>query len=199
VRLLRAADRAAVPWKNGGGVTYEVAADPPGAGFADFGWRVSTAVVASEGPFSRFEGIDRTLILLDGAGLTLDIAGRAVALSPDSPPLQFDGAAPVQATLASGPILDLNVMVRRGVWASTVTRRSLAAGARFVASEVALVMALADVAVTTADGPVSLSAKDALRLEAGEHAELAAPATLVMAEFRRSAAPRSRPAAAGGG
>jgi environmental stress-induced protein Ves len=187
VRVLRAADRAAVPWKNGGGVTYEVAADPPGAGFADFGWRVSTAVVASDGPFSRFEGIDRTLVLLEGAGLTLDVAGRAVALSLDSPPLQFDGEAPVHATLASGPILDLNVMVRRGAWTGAVVRRGLPAGARLVAAEVGLLFAFTDVTLTTADGPVSLSAKDALRLDGGEHAELAAPAVLVIAEFRRAA------------
>jgi environmental stress-induced protein Ves len=187
VRILRAADRVAAPWKNGGGVTYEVAADPPGAGFADFGWRVSTALVASDGPFSRFDGIDRTLVLIEGAGLTLEIAGRAVALAPESPPVAFDGETPVHATLAAGPILDLNVMVRRGAWASTVARQTLPAGARLAAAEVGLLFALADVTLTTADGPVSLSAKDALRLDVGEHAELATPAALLIAAFRRPA------------
>ena len=44
--LLAAKDRIAQPWKNGGGVTREIAVEPPGAGFDSFGWRVSTAVVA---------------------------------------------------------------------------------------------------------------------------------------------------------
>ena len=33
------------------------------------------AHVARNGPFSSFEGVDRTLSILDGAGLRLDIAG----------------------------------------------------------------------------------------------------------------------------
>ena len=53
--LLSAARRAAVPWKNGGGVTREVAAHPAGASLEDFDWRVSTAEVRAAGPFSGFE------------------------------------------------------------------------------------------------------------------------------------------------
>ncbi|CAM5655899.1 hypothetical protein SSPIM334S_00286 [Streptomyces spiroverticillatus] len=45
MKLLRAADRTAVPWKNGGGITREIAAWPQGA--ADFDWRVSTRRVAA--------------------------------------------------------------------------------------------------------------------------------------------------------
>jgi hypothetical protein len=186
VWLLRAADRAAIPWKSGGGVTYEVAVEPPGAGFEDFGWRVSTAVVASDGPFSRFEGIDRTLALLDGAGLALDIAGRAVELTPASPPVGFDGGSPVQASLTAGPILDLNVMVRRGAWTSTVSRARLVAGGKLVASESCLVFAVDPVTLQTAEGDVSLAPKDALLLGRGEAAEVAAPGTVIIAEFRRA-------------
>jgi environmental stress-induced protein Ves len=190
VQVLRAADRTPTPWKNGGGITCEVAVEPPGAGFADFGWRVSTAVVASDGPFSRFEGIDRTLVVLEGAGLTLDIAGQAVALVPGSDPFEFDGAASVSAALAAGPILDLNVMVRRGAWTRRVARRRLAAGARLVGSAASLVFALDETALETGRGEVLLAPKDALMLTAGEHAKIAAratPAALIVAEFHRVA------------
>ncbi|HXZ10527.1 MAG TPA: HutD family protein, partial [Paraburkholderia sp.] len=72
--LIRATGLVASPWKNGGGVTREVAAYPQGAGLDTFVWRVSVADVSQPGPFSRFAGIDRTLVLLSGAGMLLDVA-----------------------------------------------------------------------------------------------------------------------------
>jgi environmental stress-induced protein Ves len=36
VLILRARERFAVPWKNGGGVTREVAVHPPGSRTVDF-------------------------------------------------------------------------------------------------------------------------------------------------------------------
>jgi hypothetical protein len=186
VRLLRAAARAPLPWKNGGGVTYEAAVEPPGAGFADFGWRLSTAVVASDGPFSRFEGVDRTLVLLEGAGLTLDIDGRRVALTPEQPLIEFPGEAAVTATLSAGPVLDLNLMVRRGAWLGALEPRRLSAGATLAATEVVLLFALESVTLATARGQVSLAPRDALRLEAGERAVVASPAKLLVAELSRT-------------
>ena len=50
-RLLRAAERRAEPWKNGGGVTREVAACGAEVETGDFDWRVSIAEVAAPGPF----------------------------------------------------------------------------------------------------------------------------------------------------
>ena len=75
--MIRAADLVASPWKNGGGVTREIGAFPPGAALDAFAWRVSVADVGTAGPFSRFDGIDRTLVLLSGAGMTLAEAGGA--------------------------------------------------------------------------------------------------------------------------
>lgn len=122
--LLAAADRAPVPWKNGGGLTRDVAAWPPGSGFDDFAWRVSMAEVRASGPFSSFPGVDRILAVLEG-GLRLTIDGAGVFdLSQETPPLSFDGAAPVHADLTAGPVLDLNVMTRRGAAAARVERVS---------------------------------------------------------------------------
>lgn len=189
MRLLRAADRAPAPWKNGGGVTYEVAVEPPGAGFADFGWRLSTAVIAADGPFSRFDGIDRTLVLVEGDGLRLDIAGRAVELTPEAAIVEFAGEEPVHAALASGPILDLNLMVRRGAWRSSLSRRRVGGGERLAAAEVLLVFALENVALSTPEGVVVLAPKDALLLGAGEQVEFAGPAAaagLILAELHQA-------------
>lgn len=112
VQRLPATQRKEVAWKNGGGTTAEVAVWPPGVGFDDFDWRVSMARVERDGPFSRFPGIERTLVLLEGRMRLSGIDEAAVDLIPGSPPIVFDGDLAVNATVHS-PVLDLNVMCRR--------------------------------------------------------------------------------------
>src|SRR5687768_10431330 len=92
---LAVAELAAHPWKNGGGVTREIAAHPPGASLADFEWRMSIAEVAGDGAFSRFEGVDRCIALLDGAGMQLRSSDGTVDKRLDQPlaPFFFDGEA----------------------------------------------------------------------------------------------------------
>jgi|SRR5438445_5471840 len=126
MRILRAAGYRVMPWKNGGGTTTEVAVSPDGAGLEDFDWRISMARVETSGPFSSFAGIDRTLSVLEGEGIVLDIAGLPPArLTAASSPLSFPGDMPTSATLIGGPITDLNVMTRRGRISHTVERLSL--------------------------------------------------------------------------
>lgn len=122
-RLLRAAERRAEPWKNGGGVTHEVVGFPAGAGTDGFDWRVSIAEVAAPGPFSCFDGVDRILTLIEG-GLYLDFADvrRPMTLTRRSAPCAFPGDLPTFGTPSDGVARDLNVMVRRGRWAATVSR-----------------------------------------------------------------------------
>ncbi|MGQ7938688.1 HutD/Ves family protein [Paraburkholderia sp. D1E] len=119
--LIRGADLVAAPWKNGGGVTREVAAFPEGAGLDAFVWRVSIADVAQAGPFSRFAGIDRTLVLLSGAGMLLDETDDAgthavntLALIQPLDIAEFAGEAQIDARLVDGATRDFNLMVRRG-------------------------------------------------------------------------------------
>jgi environmental stress-induced protein Ves len=117
VRLIRNQDLARIPWKNGGGTTVEVASFPKGSTLDTFGWRISMADVASDGPFSNFPEIDRTLILVEGAGIEIEVARESHRLDPASPRLAFPGDVPTQARLLAGPIRDLNVMTRRGYFA----------------------------------------------------------------------------------
>ncbi|HEY0275340.1 MAG TPA: HutD family protein, partial [Paenirhodobacter sp.] len=113
-RIHRAATRRFTPWKNGGGETAGIIVHPAGAGFADFDWRISTARVAGSGPFSRFEGIDRSLTLLQGGPMRLRFAGgRVVDLAQGDPALAFSGDLGCEADLIGDAVLDLNVMVRR--------------------------------------------------------------------------------------
>ncbi len=103
-----------MPWKNGGGSTTEIAISPPGSTLDTFDWRVSMATVGEPGPFSAFPGIDRTLSVLQGNGIRLDIDGKPVTLVRGSPPLPFAADIPVYGTPIDGGIVDLNVMTRRG-------------------------------------------------------------------------------------
>jgi len=114
VRFLDSADYTSMPWKNGGGRTTEIAAYPPGAALDAFAWRVSIADVASDGPFSRFPGVERTIVLLDGAGMWLRSRGREKELRTPFEPYRFSGDDAVDCTLIAGPVRDFNAMFRRG-------------------------------------------------------------------------------------
>jgi environmental stress-induced protein Ves len=103
----------AVPWKNGGGTTREVVSQPPGATFDDFDWRVSIATIASDGPFSPFPGVDRTIMLVAGDGVRLTGAGVARVLDAVGEPFAFSGDIALDSTLLRGESTDLNVMTRR--------------------------------------------------------------------------------------
>ncbi|MFI5828939.1 HutD family protein [Streptomyces sp. NPDC051578] len=113
VRVLRAAARPAAPWKNGGGVTREIAAWPEGAGMEDFLWRASLADVSADGPFSAFPGVDRTLTLAEGAGMDLTIGGVRRVVDERFAPQRFPGDRPTQCRLLGGPVVNFNVMYRR--------------------------------------------------------------------------------------
>lgn len=121
MRLIRQSRYRRQPWKNGGGETIEVAVFPPGASTENFDWRVSMARVENDGPFSAFASIDRTLTVLDGAGIALSLAGRETVEITDQPH-SFPGDIATSARLLDGPITDLNVMTRRGVLQHRVSR-----------------------------------------------------------------------------
>lgn len=127
MRIIRAADYRRMRWKNGGGETIEIVTSPPGASLDDFHWRVSMAHVASAGPFSHFAGIDRSLAVIAGDGIALQLGGRGeVRLTCDAAPYAFPGDLPVEAMLFGGPIDDLNVMSRRSRYRHLLSRLRIA-------------------------------------------------------------------------
>jgi len=171
--LLRGVDLVAAPWKNGGGVTREVAAFPEGSGLDAFIWRVSIADVAQAGPFSRFAGIDRTLVLLSGAGMLLDEAqGPTHALTQPLDIARFAGETAIEAHLVDGATRDFNLMVRRGVATGEleVWRSEGATSTRHLLAEVVLLFCAAgSLEVTLGDtAPVTLTVGDTLHIGAPE-------------------------------
>ena len=104
-----------MPWLNGGGSTTELLVDPPGATLqTGFRWRLSQAGLEQSGPFSRFDGYDRTLLLLTGRGVRLDHGPQGrVLLAQPLDACVFPGEWETQGVLVDGPCRDFNVMSAR--------------------------------------------------------------------------------------
>jgi environmental stress-induced protein Ves len=110
--IMRESSYHAVPWKNGGGMTREILRVPPEP--TAFDWRLSLATIAAPGPFSFFDGYQRTLVLVRGPGVELDFGqhGRT-QLSVAGQMASFDGAWQTSCTLLDGASTDLNLIVSK--------------------------------------------------------------------------------------
>jgi hypothetical protein len=182
--ILRARRRRATAWKNGGGLTREIAAAPPGADLSHFDWRVSTAEVRRAGPFSSFPGVERTLCVLSGE-LRLSVAGKPeVRLSAHSPPQEFAGDLIAHGEPVGGTVVDLNVMTRRTRFAAQLTRLEIGSAPLRLAAHASLIFALTDLELSAAGAPFTLSRWDAARFYGAAHCTLArAPGTSNGAAF----------------
>jgi len=148
--IVHFADLSVVPWRNGGGVTREVAVG--GSGGQDFNWRISIADVNVPGPFSTFPGVDRIITLVDGVRMDLLIDGVEHVLGLYEP-FTFDGASQTSCTLPNGPTRDLNVMTRRDRRSAAVTITDLSEVRQLaVAGGEVLVLLSGSAVVTGAEG-----------------------------------------------
>jgi len=167
-----------MPWRNGGGITCEIAAWPPGATLEKFDWRVSMAEVRDAGPFSSFSGVDRVLTIVQGT-LALAIEGRpAVILSAEELPFCFAGDDACIGEPLGGPVLDLNVMVRRGRFSADVQRISNTN--LVVPGATCVLVALSPGRVVLGSDQWPLATHDALLLQDETSAPLVAEGAFVM-------------------
>lgn len=113
MQIIRFAELKAEPWRNGGGVTREIARQ----GSADGGWdwRVSIADVTKAGDFSPFPGMERVLTVVEGDLLLLTVDGSEQPVEKFRP-YRFDGGAATSAKLPTGDVRDLNVITRKGAF-----------------------------------------------------------------------------------
>jgi environmental stress-induced protein Ves len=104
--------------------------------------------------------VARWFCVLQGEGvrLTLGEGQGEQTLTPDSPPLHFDGAAAPGCTLLGGPTLDLNFMARQDAGRAEMTR------------------AVPGVAWSSPARLRAVYARDALTLRAGDAPARALPA-----------------------
>ena len=152
-------------WRNGMGVSWDIASDP--AAGADFGWRLATARIDGDVPFSSYPMVDRVFTLIEGDGLDLAVAGLGtIAVETCFVPQRFPGDAHTFCTLRGGPCRALNLFLARGRWTADVTVHRVGGAVALSHHGPTLLFAL--------QGRVTIGAED---LNEGDAAHLASPAT----------------------
>lgn len=94
------------PWKNGGGVTTDIAFD------GDV-WRFSRTPITAPGPFSDYTGFDRQQVLVAGSGLVLQTPSGDIDMRRPFRPARFAGETPIVSRLEAGPVEVINLMGER--------------------------------------------------------------------------------------
>jgi len=158
------------PWKNGGGVTVDIA-DAYAAGaergaWSGMLWRFGHTRIVAPGPFSDLTGYDRILTVIGGRGLMLDIAGGAT-LDVGAPfrPVRFRGEDRITSRLEAGPVKVLNLLADRTRYAIDVAILS-GGDARALNHTTSIAYALEDSAITAGGAALRLEQDEALRVEA---------------------------------
>ena len=154
----RAVDRTPVPWKNGLGVQYEITCD--GSLPDDWTWRLSTADITQNVPFSSFPGVTREFCVADGNGVVLNVNGVDHRCEPGSI-TTFRGDDVVFATLINGPMRALNLMVRDGAKSRSLRLGTVGQSIDFCSVVIALGSTSTSNLVVNSD-QVSLQKLDAL-------------------------------------
>ncbi|KPF71180.1 hypothetical protein IP69_07775 [Bosea sp. AAP35] len=107
------------PWKNGGGVTHDIAdacrtgADP--AGWEGMIWRLGRTAIVQPGPFSDLTGYERLQAVITGSGLVLEGADAEIDLRTAFRPVRYDGGMPLVSRLENGPVEVVNLIVDRAL------------------------------------------------------------------------------------
>ena len=91
------------PWKNGGGVTTDIA-------FGGDVWRFSRTPITVAGPFSDYTGFDRLQVVVAGRGLVLQTPAGEIDVRQPFRPVRFAGETPIVSRLESGPVEVVNML-----------------------------------------------------------------------------------------
>ena len=111
MQVYTSADYKLMPWKNGGGTTLEL--------FClrnqqdEILFRLSSASVKNNGPFSLFPHIDRILFLVSGKGFKLQFSDFDLTMSSPLSPITFAGEENIHCELLEGECTDFNIMTDR--------------------------------------------------------------------------------------
>lgn len=176
IRFLPASQRPPRRWRNGGGITYDVAVFPPAADDEDVWWRASLAVMDAPAPFSPWPATDRILTMASGT-LSLTIDGEAHHLSENSPPLAFAGEAKAHG-IPHTPCRIFNLMLRQGKAHAIVHRWTCP---NSVIADHLLLFAPAPCTITLGCDQYALDTGDALLVETPNAAQVFRPSGVIFA------------------
>lgn len=107
------------PWKNGGGVTVDIAwerlpGSVPGS-WEGLVWRLGRTTISMPAPFSDLSGFDRCQVVTGGSGLVLDTSRGEVDLRQPFVPARYPGEAPISSILENGPVEVVNLIADRSL------------------------------------------------------------------------------------
>ncbi len=103
-----------MPWKNGKGTTEEIYVETD-LNSGELLFRLSMATISESGPFSRFDGCDRLLCLLEGESIHLKHEHQKEIVLDLLTPYYFSGSLDTSARVASQG-LDFNIIWKKDVY-----------------------------------------------------------------------------------
>jgi len=158
------------PWKNGGGITIDIAgAYHPGAqdgSWAGTIWRFGRTAITVPAPFSDLTGYERMQIVIEGSGLVLEAADGEIDLRAALKPVRYDGGTPLVSRLENGPVEVVNLMADRALCGIELTVLYAGMSLSGMAGTHILYAPRGPVSGSCANARVDVAAGDALRLDA---------------------------------
>ena len=160
------------PWKNGGGVTIDVAeAVLPGfapGSWEGMVWRFGRTAIMKPGPFSDLSGFDRAQVLVSGSGLVLETPEGEIDVRQPFRPVRFAGETTIVSRLEAGPVEVVNLLGDRS--RVSIDLSCLAAGAtNSRPAGIHIIYAAATPCDLAIDGnPCEIAGGHAVRVDAGE-------------------------------
>lgn len=114
IEVLDPAGYSRVPWKNGGGISVEIAREG-GVGWADHGlaWTYGRTSIVAAGPFSDLSGFERLQVVIKGTGLVLVSPSGEIDLRTPFRPQRYDGGLPIVTRLENGAVEVANLIADR--------------------------------------------------------------------------------------
>ncbi|MDI1282933.1 MAG: HutD family protein [Reyranella sp.] len=107
ITRLSPAQYVTTPWRNGGGVTVDIAAVTDKDGDV---WRFGRTPIVAPGPFSDYRGFDRVQVLVAGSGLVLQTRDGEIDVRQPLRPVRFAGETPIVSRLEAGPVEVVNLI-----------------------------------------------------------------------------------------
>ena len=166
-----------MPWKNGGGVTIDIAASmlpgfEPGS-WEGIIWRFSRTAIVTPGAFSDLSGFDRELALISGHGLVLRTPVGEIDVRQPFKPVRFAGETSIVSRLEAGPVEVVNLIGDRS--RVSIDLFCLSDGAtKTCPAGVHIIYAAATSCELTIDGkPYEIAAGHAMRIDAGTNFAIA--------------------------
>ncbi len=175
--LLDPAHYRRTPWKNGGGITIDIAgayrSGGDAAGWSDMLWRFGRTRIEQPGSFSDLSGYDRLLAVVEGRGLVLHPRDHA-PLQAREPfvPVRFQGDWAITSELTEGPVGVLNLIADRSRFTIDLVFPSAGAVAT-VSGTICIVLALDDAVLDIGRRTTSLARDFALRFDNATRLEIA--------------------------